>query len=84
MIGGINLGLSDADVRHGNGGTAVIQCLADQLNGRTGTVHQPTACLAHGVRAQLQAHFVTYGLEGIRYCHAAYRLALCTVTINFK
>lgn len=32
--------------------------------------------------AELQAHFVTYGLEGVGYSDAAYRLALSPVAVH--
>lgn len=47
MVRRINLGLSDADVRHGYGGTTVVQHLTNQLNAFAVAVHQPATSLTH-------------------------------------
>lgn len=84
VIGRVHLGLSDADVRHRDSRAGVVQYLANLLDGHPAVVHQPPASFPHRVSAELQAHFLAYGLEGVCYRDAAYGLTLGPVAVYLE
>lgn len=62
----------------------MVQYLANLLDGHAAVVHQPATSLSHRVSAELQAHFLTYGLKGVGHGDAAYGLALCSVAVYLE
>lgn len=84
VVGRVYFRLRDTDVRHGHCWAAVVQHLADQLDGCPAVVHQPAPCLPHRVRTQLKLHLIPYGLEGIGDGHAADWLILGSVAVYLE
>ncbi|MNG34401.1 hypothetical protein D3C84_1208750 [compost metagenome] len=62
----------------------MVQYLTDLLDGHPAVVHKPAPSLSHRVSAELQAHFLTYGLEGVGHRDAAYWLSLGPIAINLE
>ena len=62
----------------------MVQYLADFLDRHAAVVHQPAPSLSHRVSAELQAHFITYGLEGDGHRDAAYWFTLCPVAVHLE
>ncbi|MNF91662.1 hypothetical protein D3C84_742730 [compost metagenome] len=84
VVCGINLSLSDTDIRHRNCRRRMVQYHADSLNGHAAPVHYPTTGFTHAVCAKLNAKFITNSFECCCNRHTRHRLTLRSVAFHFK